>query len=115
MIATVTGLDAETVAAHLLIQRALELAGKRLLTREHRGQYGAVDVRRLHERIRVVPEQLPKLLLGAFDWCEELAGLIGVDPARLRVELTEYVGGLLTTGTRHEVRYLATVVSKARR
>lgn len=111
----ITVLDPETLAAHLLTQRALELAGKRLLTRERRGQYASVDVRRLHERVRVVPEQIPRLLVGAFDWCDELTGLIAVDPARLRLELTEYVGGLLTTGTRHEIRYLPTVVSKARR
>lgn len=109
-----TTVDAEVVAAHLLTQRALELAGKRLLTRERRGQFASVDVRRLHERVRVNPEQLPRLLVGAFDWCDELAGLIAIDPARFRAELAEYVGGLLTTGTRHEVRYLPAVVRKAR-
>lgn len=113
--AAVTRLDSETLAAHLLTQRALELAGKRLLTRERRGQYAAVDVRSLHERVRVNASDLPRLLVGAFDWCEELAGLIAVDPAAFRAELTDYVGGLLTTGTRHEITYLTTVVAKVRR
>lgn len=105
--------DAEVLAAHLLIQRALELAGKRLLTRERRGSYSG-DVRQLYRVVTVAPAQLERLLAGAFDWCDELGGLIALDPARLRHELTDYVGGLLTTGTQHEVRYLTAVLSKAR-
>lgn len=103
----------DTVAAHLLVQRALELAGKRLLTRERRGSYSG-DVRRLHEQVRVAPAQLPKLLAGAFDWCDELEGLITVDPARFRAELTEYVGGLLLSGQQHRTSYLPAVLRKAR-
>lgn len=106
------GVDAQVLAAHLLTVRALELAGKRLLTRERRGSYSG-DVRQLYRVVTVAPAQLPRLLAGAFDWCDELRGLLPLDTDRLRRELTEYVGGLLTTGTPHDVRYLTAVVTKA--
>lgn len=106
--------EAELVAAHLLVQRALELAGKRLLTRERRGTYSG-DVRRLHEHVTVDPVQLPRLLHGAFDWCEELTGMVALDPPRFRAELAEYVGGLLLAGQPHSPRYLPAVITKARR
>lgn len=105
----------EIITAHLLTQRALELAGKRMLTRERRGQYGDTDVKTLHQHLPVASADLPRLLAGAFDWVDDLAGMVHLDAARFRAELTEYVGGLLTTGTGHDVRYLAAVVRKARR
>lgn len=108
------GTDGDLVAAHLLVQRALELAGKRLLTRERRGSYSG-DVRRLHEQVRVTTAQLPRLLAGAFDWCDELDGMVTVDPARFRLELTEYVGGLLMSGQPHSTAYLPAVIRKATR
>jgi hypothetical protein len=77
----------EIVCAHLLTNRALELAGKRLLTREIR---------------------------GAWDWVEEIACLVDLDGPCLRTELADYVGSLLTSGQRHEVAYLTAVVSKTR-
>jgi hypothetical protein len=105
--------SAEIVCAHLLTNRALELAGKRLLTREIRGTYDG-DLRRLHEQMQVTPGMLDRLLAGAWDWIEEIAALVGLNPLALRCELTDYVGSLLTTGQRHDVRYLAAVVQKAR-
>jgi len=106
----------EIVCAHLLTQRALELAGKRLLTRAVRGTYSG-DLRELHQFVPVAADQLPRLLAGAFDWMEDpsLAGMIQLDPVRFRQELESYVGGLLTSGTVHDVRYLPQVVQRARR
>jgi hypothetical protein len=104
----------QIVCAHLLTQRALELAGKRLLTREIRGTYDG-DVRCLYEQMRVSTSQLDKLLAGAWDWVEEIAGLVDLEPAALRRELADYVGSLLTSGTPHEVRYLTAVVQRVSR
>src|SRR4051812_21212771 len=103
----------QIVCAHLLTQRALELAGKRLLTREIRGTYDG-DLRRLHEKIPVTAPMLDRLLSGAWDWVPEIAVLVALDPVCLRAELADYVGSLLTTGQRHELRYLAAVVGRAR-
>jgi hypothetical protein len=109
-------LEGDLVAAHLLVLRALELAGKRNRNQNRalRGQYAGIDFRTAHEHIRIHPDQLPKLLAGAFDWCEEVAGLVALDPGRLRAELTEYVGGLLLSGQPHSTAYLSAVVRKAR-
>ena len=106
----------EIVCAHLLTQRALELAGKRLLTRAVRGTYTG-DLRQLHQHVPVDASQLPRLLAGAFDWMDDpsLAGMVQLDPVRFRRELESYVGGLLTSGTAHDVRYLTAVVTRARR
>jgi hypothetical protein len=103
----------EIVCAHLLTNRALELAGKRLLTREIRGTYDG-DLRRLHEQMKVTPAMLDRLLSGAWDWVEEIACLVDLDGPCLRTELADYVGSLLTSGHRHEVAYLTAVVSKTR-
>jgi hypothetical protein len=103
----------EIVCAHLLTNRALELAGKRLLTREIRGTYDG-DLRRLHEQMKVTPAMLDRLLSGAWDWVEEIACLVDLDGPCLRTELADYVGSLLTSGQRHEVAYLTAVVSKTR-
>jgi hypothetical protein len=103
----------EIVCAHLLTNRALELAGKRLLTREIRGTYDG-DLRRLHEQMKVTPAMLDRLLSGAWDWVEEIACLVDLDGPCLRTELADYVGSLLTSGQRHEVAYLTAVVSKPR-
>jgi hypothetical protein len=99
----------QIVCAHLLTNRALELAGKRLLTREIRGTY-AGDLRRLHEQMTVTAPMLDRLLSGAWDWVEEIAVLVGLDPGALRAELADYVGQLLTSGQQHDVRYLAVVI-----
>jgi hypothetical protein len=99
----------QIVCAHLLTNRALELAGKRLLTREIRGTY-AGDLRRLHEQMTVTVPMLDRLLSGAWDWVEEIAVLVGLDPGALRAELADYVGQLLTSGQQHDVRYLAVVI-----
>jgi hypothetical protein len=105
---------AEIVCAHLLTNRALELAGKRLLTREIRGTYDG-DLRRLHLQMKVTASQLDRLLAGAWDWVPEIAGLVGLDPVMLRAQLQDYVGSLLTSGQPHDVRYLAQVVRKCQR
>jgi hypothetical protein len=53
---------------------------------------------------------LDRLLSGAWDWVEEIAVLVGLDPGALRSELADYVGQLLTSGQQHDVRYLAVVI-----
>lgn len=105
--------DRETVAAHLLVQRALELAGKRLLNRQLRGNFSG-DLRTLHCQVPVRRDQLPRVLAGAFDWVPEVAAMLDLDPDRLQTELAEYVGSLICSGTRHDRAYLPAVLRKAR-
>lgn len=105
------GLPCEVLAAHLLCQRALELAGKRLLNRSLRGTYSG-DLRRLHEHVPVRAEQLPRLLAGALDWADEAAVWVGLDPVSFRAALTEYVGGLLLAGRPHTAAQLPAVLHR---
>lgn len=111
---TSTGLPCEVLAAHLLVQRALELSGKRLLNRHLRGTY-AGDLRCLHEVVPVRADQLPRLLAGALDWADEAAVWVGCEPASFRDELTGYVGGLLLAGRPHTVAQLDAVLSRVAR
>lgn len=99
----------DVLAAHLLCQRALELAGKRLLNRTLRGTYTG-DLRDLHTHVDVTADQLPRLLAGAFDWAEEAAVLLGVDGTDFAAALTAHIGGLLLTGAPYRIGQLPTVL-----
>lgn len=105
----------EVVCAHLLTQRALDIAGKRMMTRDMKESLKDIDPRVRHEHTKIQADQLPHVLQGAFDWVEELSGMVGLDPALFRRELVEYVGSLIISGQPHDVRYLVPVVQRARR
>jgi hypothetical protein len=105
----------EVVVAHLLTQRALDIAGKRLMTRDQKASLKDIDPRHRHEHVNVEVDQLPYLLQSAFDWVEELATMVGLDHTLLRPQLVEYVGSLITNGQPHDVRYLVSVIQRARR
>jgi hypothetical protein len=108
------GMTCDILATHLLVQRALELAGKRLLNRTLRGTYRG-DLRALHTHVRVNAEQLPRLLAGALDWADEAADWVGLDPTSFRAELTSYVARLLTTGRPHTAAALPAVLARVHR
>jgi hypothetical protein len=104
----------EIVCAHLLTQRALDIAGKRMMTRGMKAELKDIDPRRRHEHVEIRVDQLPYLLQNAFDWVEELALMVRLDPVRLRRELVEYVGSLIIHGQPHDVSYLTAVVKRAK-
>lgn len=88
-------------AASVVVVRALERAGGKLLTREHRGQYAGVAKWRLHEHIR--PED-PAALASECVTPDFLTAS-GVDPELTR-RLQAYVSVLLASGDPHEARKL---------
>lgn len=107
--------SAREIAVEQLVSRGLEFAGKRLLTRGRRGQYGDVDVRRMYQQdgINVAPTDVARLLEGAWAYLPEVAGQVGLDPVRLQRHLADHVGGLLTTGQPHTAQYSRTIVRLA--
>lgn len=107
---TAVSVPADVLAAHLLVQRALDLAGKRLLTRTLRARYGDVDPRTRHRHIPVTADQLPRLLAGALDWADETAAWVGHDPEAFRAVLVDYVSRLLLDGRLHTLDALAGVL-----
>lgn len=119
------GLDAAALVAdagalraaglELAVMRALELAGKRLLSgagRAFRGQVSGPNWEiHTHRDLRPRPDQLDALLHGAYDTLR--ASLLGHAPGA--VELVDsYVRALLTAGVPHTPVYLATAIEQQR-
>jgi hypothetical protein len=96
--------------AELAVQRALELAGKRLLTRHWRAnkpELNHAPPATLHVHIPAAEHDLDRLLAGAWD---PLLAVVP-DADRLAARLDEYVRDLLRTSTPHEAQYLARLLS----
>lgn len=85
-------------ACNVAVMRALENAGKKLLTRGKWGELGDVPAWELHARIPSSPEQHQYLMAGAWSTFEagapEYRDLVPV--------LDDYVRGLITAGTPHQ-------------
>ncbi|WP_433379129.1 hypothetical protein [Streptosporangium sp. CA-115845] len=96
--------DAECVAlaANVAVMRALEVAGKRLLTRDRRSQYQHLPAWKLHTEIPAREDDLDRLLADAWTCLQQVlphrGDLIGV--------VDEYVRDLLRSGLPHETRWL---------
>lgn len=101
----------------LAVLRALEIAGKRLLSaagRQYRGQVsGPAWALHTHPSLRARPDQLDELLRGAYDTLR--ASPIGQAPGAVEM-IDGYVRDLLLAGVPHSPTYLATaIVQYARR
>lgn len=96
------------VAADALVTAALDRAGKRLLTREHRAQWQHVPAFELHTKIRVQgPEHVDRLLAGAWDRLPLMFADIPVDRQRVQHVLSRYCELLLTRSMPHHRSTLA--------
>jgi len=99
------------VVANAVALRALEVAGKRLLTRERRHVVTGVAPEELHTRIRVDgPEHVGKLLAGAWDHLTSLAAHLGMedtDVLALKNTLDGYCTQRLLTGSAHDPKALS--------
>lgn len=99
------------VAANSAVLRALELAGKRMLTPTHRKMFPQTDVTKFHTKIRVAsPQHADQLLAGAWDYTSHYFDGTGVDPAKVRPILHNYTKGLLLNSIEHNSTLLAAML-----
>lgn len=97
------------VGCDVTVRRALEVAGGRLLDRQHRGKL-ALPRHELHTEVPVQSgDHAAQLLAGAWEHVPVLAQHVGLDPDVLRQTLSRYVTTLLIHGIRHD----ATDMTKA--
>lgn len=93
-----------TAAAELLVFDALSRAGGRLLTREHRGQFGHVPKHELHT---VIPAHDPvKLMEGSFEFADRVAQAYGRNVEDFRGALNDHVWDMLNSGDSHDRSFL---------
>ena len=95
------------VMAEATVRRAMEVAGKKLLTKDNRHRWPDVPAQELHTRIRVGDQaRANRLLLGAWDQLEYMtefvAGAGRIDVEQLRNSLHTYCSRLLLNQGRHE-------------
>ena len=92
------------VGADMLVHRAMERAGARLLTRGARGAVPReTPAYLLHTQLRVLGrEHADTLLAGAFEHAPMLAARCGVDAGRLTESLRVYCTELLLRATPHK-------------
>lgn len=108
-------IDAATMTAHLVVRRALELAGNRMMVnRAIRASLDTVAPADRYLRQPAAEEHLDRLLAGAWDSVDEYAAMAGLDGVILRAELDAYTRGLLRAGEPHQPIYLAAIVKRAR-
>jgi len=106
---------AVSIAANGLVVRALELAGKRLLTPTHRGAFGTTPAHLLHTKIRVGSSALAETLLaGAWDQWEYYFAGVPTVRQRLQPILHTYAKGLLTNSIEHNPTLLAAMLQEQR-
>lgn len=99
-------------AANVVVRRALEIAGGRLLTRQVRGQFPGVPKFEIHTRVKVSKQQAAELLEGAFDHLVlDFAGL-GVDTASMGMALASYCRDLLWSSSEHSLGRLTEVLDE---
>lgn len=90
--------DGLVAAAEVLVMQALDRAGGRLLTREHRGQFATTPKHELYRHIR--PSDPGELVSVRF--ADGVAEAFGMRPAVLKAGLQMYVRHLLSTGKAHD-------------
>lgn len=83
-----------TAAAELMVFDALSRAGGRLLTREHRGQYGSTPKHELHTVLSHKPARV--ILEGSFQFADMVAETFNVDAPTLRRRLNAYCTHLIS-------------------
>jgi hypothetical protein len=97
------------VVANGAVLRALELAGKRLLTNQNRGQLKDVPPHELHTRLKVTdPTHAGKVLAGAWDHLGTMHDQFALDVeyGHLQSGLETYVVSLLLAQQPHDVNRL---------
>ena len=87
-------------SADMIVRRALELAGGRIMDRTHR--FPDTPKHELHTKIRVSStDQVDKALAGAWTHMAALAELVGMDADELTTVLDGYCRSLILSGRAH--------------
>jgi hypothetical protein len=108
-------LTAKALAANGLVVRALEIAGKKLLTATHRGQFPDTAPHVLHTKIRVASAQHAEVLLaGAWDLWDSYVPQGLAERQKLQPVLHSYAKGLLTNSIEHNPTLLAAMLTDTR-
>lgn len=108
-------MSAPVIAANGVVIRALEVAGKRLLTPTHRGVFSDTPAYNLHTKIRVAsPQHAETLLAGAWDSADQYFAGTGVSTVRLQPVLHSYARGLLVKGIEHNITLLSAMLQETR-
>lgn len=97
------------VGSDIVVRRAMELAGKRLLTRTARVEpkCQATPAHLLHTHLKVLNDaHATNLLAGAFDYVPAIAERAGANPSRLTTLLDIYCRELLLRGVAHDAEAL---------
>lgn len=102
------------LGAHLAVLRALEVGGKRLLTRANRDQYPAVRPEELHVHIPVADRShAERLLTDVWGPANELADFCGLDTETVRAMLHEWCVNRMTKGMAHDLRDFLPYMNRA--
>lgn len=99
------------MAANGIVVRALEIAGKKMLTATHRGMFPDTPAHELHTKIRVGSDaHAETLLAGAWDNASLYFEGVGVDMPALTQTLHAYTKGLLRRSIEHRPTLLAALL-----
>lgn len=106
--------SAVMVASNAMVLRALELAGKRMLTPTHRKMFPGTDVTTFHTKVRVASEEhATQLLEGAWDRAPQIFEGTGARVDHTVNMLDRYVKGLLVRSIEHHPSLLAAMLHEA--
>lgn len=99
--------SAALAASDVLVLRALELAGKRMLTPALRKVWPNATLHELHTKVKVEQGQADRLLEGAWNQAPYALDGLNADVSGLTAALDIYARGLLTKSIKHDRSTLA--------
>lgn len=98
--------DPVLAAANVVVRRALEIAGGKLLTREYRGMFPDVPKFELHTKIKVDRSTAISLLTGCYDYASQDFAALDVDIHQMQSTLAGYTLELISTNQTHDIEKL---------
>lgn len=102
------------LGAHLAVLRALEVGGKRLLTRANRDQFPEVRAEELHVHIPVADRaHAERLLTDVWGPANELADFCGLNTETVRAMLHEWCVNRMTNRMAHDLRDFLPYMNRA--
>lgn len=107
--------DAVLAAANVVVRRALEISGGKLLTREYRGMFPDTPKFELHTKIKVTKSQACDLLNGAFDYAAQDFAALDANIPTLVHKLNRYCEALLANSWPHNIEKLRGWLDDSRR